>query len=101
MRTVFVLFMSPRIGIPCFMIILLSWFGGVRYRGIPAGLVAIAVGTLIAWGSTAFGLNFGGVSQKGLMDSVTNFGFHIPLPAFGHVFSGFEFLGILLVTAIP
>jgi AGZA family xanthine/uracil permease-like MFS transporter len=25
----------------------------------------------------------------------------VPLPAFGHVFSGFQFLGILLVTAIP
>ena len=25
----------------------------------------------------------------------------MPLPAFGHVFSGFEFLGIILVTAIP
>src|SRR6185295_15254225 len=30
-----------------------------------------------------------------------NFGFRIPLPAFGHVFSGFEFLGTLLITAIP
>jgi AGZA family xanthine/uracil permease-like MFS transporter len=25
----------------------------------------------------------------------------VPLPAFGAVFSGFEFLGIILVTAIP
>jgi AGZA family xanthine/uracil permease-like MFS transporter len=25
----------------------------------------------------------------------------VPLPAFGHVFSGFEYLGVLLVTAIP
>jgi len=38
---------------------------------------------------------------KGLADSVANFGFHIPLPAFGHVFSGFQFLGTILVTAIP
>ena len=46
--------MTPVIGIVCFAIILVSWFGGVRYfKGIPAGLVAIAVGTLIAWGSTA------------------------------------------------
>ena len=30
-----------------------SWFGGVKYiGGIPAGLVAIAAGSLIAWGST-------------------------------------------------
>jgi AGZA family xanthine/uracil permease-like MFS transporter len=96
------MFMTPVIGLVCFAIILLSWFGGVRYfRGIPAGLIAIAVGTLIAWGSNAFGLNYGGMSLKGLTDSVTSFGFHVPLPAFGHVFSGFEFLGIILVTAIP
>ena len=38
--------MTPVIGIVCFAIILVSWFGGVRYfKGIPAGLVAIAVGT--------------------------------------------------------
>ncbi len=96
------MFMTPVIGLVCFAIILLSWFGGVRYfRGIPAGLVAIAVGTLIAWGSNAFGLNFGGMTVKGLSDSVSSFGFHVPLPAFGHVFSGFEFLGVILVTAIP
>src|SRR6185295_5062979 len=62
---------------------------------------AIAVGTLIAWGSTAVGLNFGDMTIKGLTDSVANFGFHVPIPAIGHVFSGFEFLGVILVTAIP
>lgn len=101
MRPALQMFMTPVIGITCFAIIMLSWFGGVKFRGIPAGLVAIAVGTLIAWGSNLFGLNFGGMSLKGLTDSVASFGFHIPLPVFGHVFSGFEFLGILLVTAIP
>ena len=48
--------MTPMIGVVCFAIILASWFGGVKYRGIPAGLVAIAVGSLIAWGSAAAGL---------------------------------------------
>jgi AGZA family xanthine/uracil permease-like MFS transporter len=79
----------------------LSWFGGIRYGGIPAGLVAIAAGTLIAWTSTAFGFNYGGLSVSGLAASVTGFGFHVPLPAFGHVFAGFEYLGVILVTAIP
>ncbi len=101
MRPALEMFMTPVIGITCFAIILLSWFGGVKYRGIPAGLVAIAVGTAIAWISTGLGLNYGGMTLKGLTDSVTNFGFHVPLPAFGHVFSGFEFLGVILVTAIP
>lgn len=102
MKPALEMFLTPVIGITCFAVILLSWFGGVRYfKGIPAGLVAIAVGTVIAWGSSALGLNFGGLTMKGLADSVTNFGFHVPLPAFGHVFSGFEFLGTILVTAIP
>ena len=49
MRPALEMFMTPAIGVTCFMIILASWFGGVRYfRGIPAGLVAIAVGSLIA-----------------------------------------------------
>src|SRR4029077_20356784 len=95
------MFMTPMIGITCFAIILLSWFGGVRYGGVPAGLVAIAAGTLIAWGSTALGLNYGDMTIKGLTDSVANFGFHVPMPAFKYVFSGFEFLGVILITAIP
>jgi len=94
-------FMTPAIGITCFAIILLSWFGGIRYGGVPAGLVAIAVGTAIAWVSTAVGLHFGDMTFQGLTASVSDFGFHVPLPAFGHVFSGFQFLGTILVTAIP
>src|SRR6201747_2576953 len=61
------MYMTPVIGVVCFSIILASWFGGVRYyKGIPAGLVAIAVGSAIAWGSTALGLNFGGMSAASL-----------------------------------
>ncbi|MDB6060678.1 MAG: regulator [Verrucomicrobiaceae bacterium] len=102
LRPALEMFMTPVIGVTCFAIILLSWFGGVRYfKGIPAGLVAIAVGTLIAWGSTALGLNYGGMSVVKLSASVANFGFSMPLPAFGHVFSGFQFIGVILVTAIP
>ena len=45
MRPALEMFMTPVIGVTCFAIILASWFGGVRYfRGIPAGLIAIAVG---------------------------------------------------------
>ena len=81
---------------------MVSWFGGVRYpKGIPAGLVAIAVGMIIAWGSNLFGLNYGGLSVKGITDAFTNFGFSVPLPAVDHIFSGFEYLGVILITAIP
>ena len=102
MRPALEMYMTPQIGLVCFAIILASWFGGVKYwKGMPAGLVAIAVGMIIAWGSNLFGLGLGGLSLKGLGDAFANFGFSVPLPAIGHVFSGFEFLGIILVTAIP
>jgi AGZA family xanthine/uracil permease-like MFS transporter len=102
MRPALEMYMTPQIGLVCFAIILVSWFGGVKYpRGIPAGLVAIAVGMVIAWGSNLFGLGLGGLSLKGLGDAFANFGFSVPIPAIGEVFSGFEFLGIILVTAIP
>jgi adenine/guanine/hypoxanthine permease len=102
MRPALEMYMTPQIGLICFAIILVSWFGGVKYlKGIPAGLVAIAAGMLIAWGSNLFGLGIGGLSVKGLGEAFANFGFSVPLPAVGEVFSGFEFLGIILVTAIP
>ena len=102
MRPTLEMFMTPVIGMVCFAIILLSWFGGVRYfKGVPAGLVAIAAGCLIAWGSNLFGYNFGGMSLEKLGQSFATFGFSVPLPAVDHVFSGFQFLGVILVTAIP
>jgi AGZA family xanthine/uracil permease-like MFS transporter len=102
MRPAMEMFMTPAIGLLALAIILVSWFGGVRYpRNVPAGLVAIAVGTIIAWLSTALGWGWGGMDLQKLMQSVTNFGFSVPLPAVDHVFSGFEFLGVILVTAIP
>ena len=70
--------------------------------GIPAGLVAIA-------GRHADRLGLDAVRPQLRRPELArrrrsrsrNFGFRVPLPAFGHVFAGFEFLGILLVTAIP
>ncbi len=102
MRPALEMYMTPVIGLTCFAIIMVSWFGGVKYpKGIPAGLVAIIVGMIIAWGSNLFGLNYGGLSLDGLSKAVAGFGFAVPLPAVGTVFSGFEFLGVILVTAIP
>jgi AGZA family xanthine/uracil permease-like MFS transporter len=102
MRPALEMYMTPIIGLTCFAIILVSWFGGFKYpKGIPAGLVAIAVGMIIAWGSNLFGLGYGGLSLEGLRGAFTNFGFSVPIPAFNHVFAGFEFLGVILVTAIP
>ena len=102
MRPALEMYMTPVIGLTCFAVIMVSWFGGFRYpKGIPAGLVAIAVGMIIGWGSNLFGLDYGGLSVKGIGDAFTNFGFSVPLPAIDHIFSGFQYLGVILVTAIP
>lgn len=102
MRPAFEIYMTPVIGLTCLAVILVSWYGGVRYpRGLPAGLVAIAVGTAIAWGSNLFGLDIGGMSLDKLGAAIGGVGFSVPIPAVDHVFSGFEFLGFILVTAIP
>src|SRR6202789_803964 len=95
-------FETPLIGMVCFAIILANWFGGVRYfREVPGGLIAIAAGTLIAWGSNLFGLGYGGLSVSNVGDALSHFGFSFPVPAVDHVFAGFKFIGIILVTAIP
>jgi len=93
---------DPVIGVICFAVIMLSWFGGVRFfKGVPGGLMAIAVGSIIAWGSNVFGFSFSGLSGANLAQSVANFHFHVPIPAVSHVFGGFKYLSIIVVTAIP
>src|SRR5579863_4504850 len=75
------IYMTPVIGLTCLAVIAVNWLGGFKYPGgIPAGLVAIAVGMLIAWGSNLFGLNYGGLSGKGVLDAFSNFGFNVPIP---------------------
>ena len=102
MRPGLLIFETPLIGLVCLAVILSNWFGGVRYYGgVPGGLVAIIAGTIIAWGSNLFGLGYGGLSLGAVGDAVSHFGFSVPLPAVGHVFSGFNFLAVILVTAIP
>src|SRR6202041_3614685 len=82
MRPAALVFTTPVIGVVCFAVILANWFGGVKYfGGVPGGLVAIAVGTLIAWGSNLFGLGYGDLSVAKLGSSIANFGFSFPVPA--------------------
>ena len=96
MRPALEMYQTPVIGLTCFAIIMVNWLGGFKYpKGVPAGLVAIAVGMLIAWGSNLFGLNYGGLSLKGVSDAFANFGFNVPIPAVNHVFSGFQYLSLI------
>ena len=96
------LFMTPLIGVVCLAVILASWLGSYRYPGgIPGGLMAIIVGSIIAWGSIAMGYPLGGVGPDKVSAALQDFALHIPLPAVGHILAGFKYVGIILVTAIP
>ena len=95
-------FTTPLIGIVCLAIILASWLGSYRYPGgIPGGLMAIIVGSAIAWGATLLGVPLGGIGPEKLSGAFADFGFHIPLPAINEIMGGFKYIGIILVTAIP
>lgn len=96
------IYLTPIIGLLCLAVIVVDWFGGFRVAGkAPAGLIVIALGAALAWGANVVGISLGGLSAEGVRQSLGQFGFRLPLPAIGHTFSGFEFLGMLLVTAIP
>jgi len=43
-------FAAPVVGLVTFVIVLVSYFGGVRFRGgLPGGLVTVGVGVVLAW----------------------------------------------------
>jgi adenine/guanine/hypoxanthine permease len=89
------IYMIPWIGLTSLAIVLGGWFAGVKFPwNIPAGLVAVAVGTALGWIT-------GVMDLSALQASFTQVGFHFPLPAIGHLFAGFRNLAPLLVTAIP
>ena len=87
MRPALEMFMTPVIGIVCFAIILASWFGGVRYRGHPGGPGGDRGGHADRLGLDRARAELRRHERRKLATSVANFGFSLPLPAFGHVFA--------------
>jgi len=65
-------FARPVVGLVTLGVVLLTYFGHVRFRGrIPGGLVAVALGTLLAWAT--------GVAPAGPRPAWT--GLSLPVPA--------------------
>lgn len=91
----------PWIGLVCLAIVLGGWFAGVRFPWrIPAGLVAIFIGTLMAWGVTLFGWA-PVMDAAALRDSFGGLGLAIPFPQLSNLIEGFKNIAPLLITAIP
>src|SRR5919197_1423292 len=100
MRPAFQSWEVPWIAFITLTIVMVSWMANVRLPGnLPGGLLAVIIGTVLAWVTTMLGL--GGVmkpSEVGL--ALQLFGIPPPIPG-AEVFLGLGNIGPLLVTAIP
>ena len=72
-------FARPVVGVTTLGIVLLTYFGRVRFKGgLPGGLVAVGVGTALAW---ATGIAPGTTPP-------TPVGLHLPVPVLGDLLAG-------------
>ena len=86
-------FARPVIGLTTLAVLLLVYFGRVRFRGgIPGGLVAVALGTMIAW--------ITGVAPVGPMPTHGQ-GLQLPWPVLGELFANSELLWSYLAVIVP
>jgi AGZA family xanthine/uracil permease-like MFS transporter len=79
----------------CFGILLFGWFAQVRFPfNLPAGLVAILVGTILGW--------ITGYMQPGpLREAAAQISFNLPIPHLNILVNGLPLVTPYLVTAIP
>ncbi len=71
-------FAHPEVGLATLGIVMLTYFGRVRFRGgIPGGLVAVALGVLLSWGT--------GLAPVGPSPTLT--GIHAPVLVIGELWT--------------
>ncbi len=100
LRPAFQMWEVPWISFISLGIVLIAWTANVRLPfGIPGGLAAVIVGTVIAWVAVVLGWS-DIVSGAQVTASFSKFGIHLPLPS-GDVIAGLANIAPLLVTAIP
>jgi AGZA family xanthine/uracil permease-like MFS transporter len=72
-------FARPLVGLTTFSIVMMTYFGRVRFKGhLPGGTVAVGLGTLIAW--------MIGIAPVGTRPEAATL--HLPIPAAGDLLAG-------------
>ncbi|MEO8923687.1 MAG: hypothetical protein ABI330_12840, partial [Caldimonas sp.] len=100
MRPAFQMWETPWIGLACFAIVLIAWMANVRMPGgLPGGLMAVIVGTILGWGASLLGWS-DYVQAGALAQSLDQFGLRLPYFS-SDVWKGLAQIAPLLVTAIP
>ena len=100
MRPAFQMWEMPWIAFICFAIVLIAWTANIRLPGgIPGGLAAVIVGTVIAW-IAAFGGWSDYMKSAEVAQSLEHFGLHLPMFS-SDMFTGLANVAPLLATAIP
>jgi AGZA family xanthine/uracil permease-like MFS transporter len=92
------IFALPLVGFLPFAIIMLQYFSRVRFPGgLPAGLVAVVTGTLIAW-------FMGEMSGNEVREAAGSVGLYVPRPTIGEFVGGLPiiipYLSIILPVAV-
>jgi AGZA family xanthine/uracil permease-like MFS transporter len=100
MRPAFLGWQDPWLFLLSFAIVLLSWMSNVRLPGgLPGGLAAVVIGTVLAW--LAKMVHLDELMQPAeVAASLSQFGLHLPFPSFDFT-KAMGGLGPLLVTAVP
>ncbi|MFT4571261.1 MAG: AGZA family xanthine/uracil permease-like MFS transporter [Hyphomicrobiaceae bacterium] len=89
-------FGSPIVGLTTLTVVLVSYFGKVRFFGnAPGGLVAIVLGTILAWATGLAGTN-----PEAWATATATIGFKLPAPAFGEIAAAIGSGDLLVYLAV-
>lgn len=91
---------APWIAFVTFGFILVGWLGSRKMPfNAPVGLLAVIVGTAIAWIAVLAGWS-GILEPSAVADSISNIALHLPFPS-GDMVTGLRDIAPLLASAIP
>jgi len=86
---------APHIGLVCLGIVIIGWFARKSFPfNIPAGLMAIIVGTVIGWAT-------GYMKPEEITEALKGFSVTYPIIGIGPIITGMKLIGPFIASAIP